>query len=87
LPRLFTKFATKSYKGTGLGLYNSKNIVEAHDGKLYAVNNPDDKGATFSITLPSFNKEQKQEWIRRLHRGRLDYHCRLTPWHQIRSEL
>jgi two-component system, OmpR family, sensor histidine kinase VicK len=56
LPRLFTKFATKSYKGTGLGLYISKNIVEAHGGKLYAVNNPDGKGATFTITLPLFNK-------------------------------
>ena len=61
LPRLFTKFATKSHKGTGLGLYISKNIVEAHDGKLYAVNNPDGNGATFTITLPLFNKEQKQE--------------------------
>ena len=56
LPRLFTKFATKSYKGTGLGLYISKNIVEAHGGKLYAINNPDGKGATFTITLPLFNK-------------------------------
>jgi len=56
LPRLFTKFATKSYKGTGLGLYISKNIVEAHGGKLYAINNHDGKGATFTITLPLFNK-------------------------------
>ena len=56
LPRLFTKFTTKSHKGTGLGLYISKNIVEAHGGKLYAVNNPDGKGATFTITLPLFNK-------------------------------
>jgi signal transduction histidine kinase len=61
LPRLFSKFATKSHKGTGLGLYISRNIVEAHGGKLYAINNPDDKGATFTITLPLFNKEQKQE--------------------------
>ena len=56
LPRLFTKFATKSHKGTGLGLYISKNIVEAHSGKLYAINNPDGKGAIFTITLPLFNK-------------------------------
>jgi two-component system sensor histidine kinase VicK len=52
LPRLFSKFATKSHKGTGLGLYTSKNIVEAHGGKLYAINNSDGTGATFTIVLP-----------------------------------
>jgi signal transduction histidine kinase len=52
LPRLFSKFATKSHKGTGLGLYISKNIIEAHGGILYAVNNNDGKGATFTIALP-----------------------------------
>ena len=51
-PRLFSKFATKSHRGTGLGLYISKNIIEAHDGKLYATNNTDGKGATFSVVLP-----------------------------------
>jgi two-component system, OmpR family, sensor histidine kinase VicK len=56
-PRLFSKFATKSHKGTGLGLYISKNIIEAHGGKLYASNNYD-KGATFTITLPLFRKQQ-----------------------------
>jgi two-component system, OmpR family, sensor histidine kinase VicK len=56
LPRLFSKFTTKSHKGTGLGLYISKNIVEAHGGKLHAINNSDGKGATFTITLPLFNK-------------------------------
>jgi two-component system, OmpR family, sensor histidine kinase VicK len=56
LPRLFTKFTTKSHKGTGLGLYISKNTVEAHGGKLYAENNTDGKGATFTIILPIFNK-------------------------------
>jgi signal transduction histidine kinase len=54
LPRLFQKFTTKSeLGGTGLGLYISKNIVEAHDGKIWAENNFDEKGVTFSFTLPT----------------------------------
>jgi two-component system, OmpR family, sensor histidine kinase VicK len=58
LPRLFSKFVTKSQEGTGIGLYISKNIVEAHGGKLYANNNLNDKGATFTITLPLFRKQK-----------------------------
>jgi two-component system sensor histidine kinase VicK len=53
LPRLFSKFVTRSNMGTGLGLFISKNIVEAHGGKIWGVNNTDGKGATFVITLPS----------------------------------
>jgi two-component system sensor histidine kinase VicK len=53
LPRLFSKFATKSDKGTGLGLFISKSIIEAHGGKIWAENNSDGKGATFSFTLPN----------------------------------
>jgi two-component system sensor histidine kinase VicK len=54
LPRLFTKF-TKSDKGTGLGLYISKSIVEAHGGKIWAENNTASKGATFTFSLPLNN--------------------------------
>jgi signal transduction histidine kinase len=53
LPRLFGKFVTKSStSGTGLGLFISKNIVEAHGGKIWAEKNGDGKGVTFSFTLP-----------------------------------
>jgi signal transduction histidine kinase len=51
LPRLFTKFATKSVTGTGLGLFISKSIVEAHGGKIWAENNADGKGAMFYFSL------------------------------------
>ena len=53
LPRLFTKFAKKfETKGTGLGLFISKSIIEAHNGRIWAENNDDGKGATFSFSLP-----------------------------------
>jgi two-component system sensor histidine kinase VicK len=52
LPRLFSKFASKSFKGTGLGLFISKSIVEAHGGKIWAENNVNGKGAKFSFSLP-----------------------------------
>lgn len=52
LPRLFNKFASKSEHGTGLGLFISKSIVEAHGGKIWGENNLDGKGATFCFTLP-----------------------------------
>jgi two-component system, OmpR family, sensor histidine kinase VicK len=52
-PRLFTKFATKSQTGgTGLGLFISKSIVQAHGGRIWAENNNDGSGATFAFSLP-----------------------------------
>ena len=53
LPRLFTKFTSTSYKGTGLGLFISKGIIEAHGGKIWCENNPDGIGAKFSFSLPT----------------------------------
>jgi len=55
-PRLFTKFASKSFQGTGLGLFIAKNIIEAHGGKIWAKNNEGEKGANFSFILPVFHK-------------------------------
>ena len=62
LPRLFSKFASKSFEGTGLGLFICKSIVEAHDGKICAENNnintQREREGTFSFTLPTINRQQ-----------------------------
>jgi signal transduction histidine kinase len=50
--RLFSKFATKSDIGTGLGLFITKSIIEAHGGEISAENNSDGRGATFTFSLP-----------------------------------
>ena len=60
LPQLFSKFASKSFEGTGLGLFIAKNIVEAHDGNIWANNNADGKGATFSFSLQLSKEEQQR---------------------------
>ncbi|MFL6418576.1 MAG: sensor histidine kinase [Nitrososphaeraceae archaeon] len=67
MPRLFGKFAAKSFQGTGLGLFISKNIIEAHGGKIWAENNNDNnadggqnrKGAIFYFTLPIVSNQNK----------------------------
>ena len=52
MSRLFEKFVTKSEKGIGLGLFISKSIIEAHGGRIWAENNADRRGATFTFSLP-----------------------------------
>ncbi|MEO9294284.1 MAG: HAMP domain-containing sensor histidine kinase [Nitrososphaera sp.] len=53
MPKLFQKFASSSDTGgTGLGLFISKSIVEAHGGKIWGENNLDGRGATFAFALP-----------------------------------
>jgi signal transduction histidine kinase len=52
MPKLFSKFSSKSFTGIGLGLYISKSIVEAHGGKIWSENNTNGKGATFGFSLP-----------------------------------
>ncbi|WP_187147541.1 ATP-binding protein [Candidatus Nitrososphaera gargensis] len=53
MDRLFEKFASKSNGGTGLGLFVSKKIVEAHGGRIWATQNKEKGGAIFTFTLPT----------------------------------
>ena len=59
-PKLFSKFVTKSDRGTGLGLFISKNIIEAHGGKIWAKSSSQQEGATFIFTLPLLDKENME---------------------------
>ena len=52
IPNLFSKFVTSSYNGTGLGLFISKGIIEAHGGRIWAENNSNGIGASFTFSLP-----------------------------------
>ena len=67
LPQLFSKFASKSFEGNGLGLFIAKNIVEAHDANPWAENNNNntdrEKTATFYFTLPTINRQQNVKVI------------------------
>jgi signal transduction histidine kinase len=56
MPRLFDKFASSSFQGTGIGLFISKGLIEAHGGRIWAENHADGKGATFRFTLPVSKK-------------------------------
>jgi signal transduction histidine kinase len=61
IPQLFQKFATKSEQGTGLGLFISKNIIEAHDGIMWGENNSESNGAIFYFTLPIWQSNKTFE--------------------------
>ena len=64
--KLFSKFATKSSQGTGLGLFISKSIIEAHGGKIWAKNNKD-RGSTFMFTLPITNWDSVRDESNQMH--------------------
>ena len=65
-PKLFSRFATNSSQGTGLGLYISKSVVEAHGGRMWAEDNIDRRhGATFYFSLPVLDIQADHPQINR----------------------
>lgn len=62
-PKLFSKFVTRSDRGTGLGLFISKSIIEAHGGKIWAENYSQKQGggAVFNFTLPLLDQKDVEE--------------------------
>ena len=71
LSRLFTKFATRSQTGTGLGLFICKSIIEAHGGKIWVVNSANSKeGATFAFSLPISQQREQQAILSNNRPGR-----------------
>ncbi|MGI0029936.1 MAG: sensor histidine kinase, partial [Nitrososphaera sp.] len=61
MPRLFSKFATKSNRGTGLGLFISRSIIDAHGGSIWCGNNGEGRGATFGFSLPASDNFTQQD--------------------------
>jgi signal transduction histidine kinase len=90
MERMFERFASKSDSGTGLGLYISKRIVEAHGGSIGAENNIDGRGATIWFTLPlspySVLDVDRNESIDRLSQLRREIEMRRTSLDQMRTE-
>jgi signal transduction histidine kinase len=60
--KLFSKFITKSDRGTGLGLFISKSIIESHGGRIWAENNQHGSGATFYFSLPASKDSEVWTW-------------------------
>ncbi len=54
LSRLYTKFSSDSYYGVGIGLYLCRKIIEAHKGRIWAINNKNQSGCTFSFGIPKY---------------------------------
>jgi len=63
MPSLFEKFASKSEKGTGIGLFLSKRIIEAHRGQIWGENNSEGRGATFTFTLPLADEHRNRTGV------------------------
>jgi len=67
MPNLFNKFVTSSYQGTGLGLYICKNIIEAHNGKIWAKNNANKNGASITCRIPTNHELMNRDYTKFLN--------------------